>query len=213
MGRPMDPTLQTAVLAGLEAAMQRALHLAPQTREQLAPLQSNVYALHCTSPTLSVFLHVDEPGLRLAGTHEGKATTTITGTASDFRELAMSNDPAATLINGGLALEGDSAPLIELQKALSQMDVDWESPLVETLGDVAGHQLAELLRHAFSWGKKTSQSLERQLSEFIHEEARLCPPRLELEDFFGDVGELVQRVERLQAHSDRLRKRIEGLQD
>jgi ubiquinone biosynthesis protein UbiJ len=39
----------------------------------------------------------------------------------------------------------------------------------------------------------------RQLEEFIHEEARLAPSRLEVEDFYQDVQQLNQRVDRLQA--------------
>ena len=146
--------------------------------------------------------------MRLAGSFDGAVTTRVRGEASDFTELASSEDPTATLINGGLELEGESAPLIALQKILAGVDIDWEAPLVDTLGDVAGHQLAEVLRQGFSWGRQAANSLSRQLSEFIHEEARLTPPRLELEDFYGDVRELAQRVERLDSRIARLRQRV-----
>ena len=113
-----------------------------------------------------------------------------------------------SLLNGNLELVGDSAPLIDLQKVLSGLDVDWEAPLVDTLGDVAGHQVAELLRGAFRWGRQAGESLTRQLEEFIHEEARLSPPRLELEDFYREVQELGMRVERLESRARRLRGKI-----
>lgn len=209
----IDPALQTAALAALEAALNHALSLAPKALELLQPQHGNVFALHCTAPSVSAFLHITETGVRLAGIHEGSVTTSITGAAADFQELATSSDPTATLINGGLELEGDSAPLIELQKILSGLDMDWEAPLVDTLGDVAGHQIAALLRHAFSWGQQASRSLQRQLGEFIHEEARLCPPALELEDFYTDVKSLVQRVERAMSRADRLQARIARLQE
>lgn len=211
MNGSIDPTLQTAALAALEAGLNRALSLAPATARQLESQSGNVYALHCLSPPIDAYLHIVEQGVRLASIHDGNVTTSITGKAGDFRELATSRDPTASLINGGLELEGDSAPLIELQKILSGLEMDWEAPLVDTLGDVAGHQIAQLLRHAFSWGQQASQSLERQLGEFIHEEARLCPPKLELEDFYTDVTALVQRVERLQSRSKRLQARIARL--
>ena len=90
--------------------------------------------------------------------------------------------------------------------------MDWEAPLVNALGDVAGHQLAEMLRSAFAWGRQASTSLGRQLNEFIHEEARLSPPRLELEDFYRDVQELALRVDRLQSRTERLQKRLQERQ-
>ena len=206
-----DPTVHTAALAALEAALNRALALSPGSLEQLAALEDKVLALHCTTPNIQVYLHPSATGIRLAGVHSGQVDTSVRGEASDFTELASSTDPTATLINGRLELEGDSAPLIELQKILAEVDVDWESPLVDTLGDVAGHQVAEILRRTFSWGRQAHDSLARQLSEFIHEEARLSPPRLELEDFYADVRELAQDVERLESRTEKLRRRLQKL--
>ena len=212
MSRELDPTVHTAALAALEAAINRALQLSPLQGEELAPFAGQVFALHCSAPKLDVYLHPGVNGIRFAGVHEGPVTTSIRGEAADFTGLASSSDPAATLINGALELQGDSAPLIELQKVLSSLEIDWEAPLVDTLGDVAGHQLAQLLRRTFSWGKQAADSLARQLEEFIHEEARLSPPRLELEYFYSDVRELDQRVERLQSRTARLRARLDKLQ-
>jgi ubiquinone biosynthesis protein UbiJ len=207
----INPTLHTAALAGLEAALNRALELAPSGRTALAGLEDCVFALHCTAPTLDVYLQPGSDRIRLMGIYEGPVTTSVRGEASDFTELATAKDPTATLINGQLELEGDSAPLIELQQILSKLDVDWEAPLVATLGDVAGHQLAQMLRSAFGWGRQASSGLARQLEEFIHEEARLSPGRLELEDFYRDVQDLGLRVERLQSRAERLRLRLQKL--
>ena len=186
MATSIDPTVYTAALAALERVLNQALRLSAGTLGQLAELEGSVFALHCSNPAVDVYLHPSPEGIRLAGAHGGAVTTSVRGEAGDFTELATSSDPTATLINGNLELRGDSAPLIELQKILSQVDVDWEAPLVQTLG-----------------------SLSRQLSEFIHEEARLAPPKLELEDFYGDVRELEQRVERLASRIDRLRRRLD----
>lgn len=207
----INPTLHTAGLAGLEVIINRALELAPRARAELAELQDNVFALQCTAPSLEVYLHTDTNGIRLMGIYEGSVTTRVRGTASDFTELASSKDPAATLINGQLELDGDSAPLLELQQILGSLDVDWEAPLVNTLGDVAGHQLAQFLRGSFAWGQQASSSFARQLEEFIHEEARLSPPRQELEDFYRDVQELTLRTERLETRTRRLREKLNQL--
>ncbi len=205
----INPTVHTAALAGLEGAMNRALQLAPHGKADLAELEGCVFRLQCTAPALDLFLQPDSRGIRLMGIYEGDVTTTVRGVASDFTELATSEDPAANLINGKLAIEGDSAPLLELQQILGKLELDWEAPLVEALGDVAGHQIAQILRAVFSWGRQASVSILRQMDEFIHEEARLSPPRLELEDFYGDIRELSLRTERLQSRTDRLRKRLQ----
>ncbi|AQA17499.1 hypothetical protein BST95_03860 [Halioglobus japonicus] len=204
----INPTIHTASMAALEAAANRALALAPEAAATLAPLEDAVFALHCTAPLVDVYLQPRAGELQFMGIYDGPVTTSITGEASDFAELATSADPAATLINSKLELHGDSAPLIALQTALASLDLDWEAPLVDAMGDVAGHQLAELLRAGFTWGKQAGTSFERQLGEFIHEEARLAPPRLELEDFYGDVQELALQVERLESRIARAKRKL-----
>ncbi|MCB1709689.1 MAG: SCP2 sterol-binding domain-containing protein [Halioglobus sp.] len=204
----IDPALHTAILAAVERVINRALALAPDSAADLDALSDCVFAVHCTAPPLDVYLQPGAGKVRLMGIYEGPVTTSVRGVASDFAELASAKDPASTLINGRIELKGDSAPLIELQKIIAALQIDWEAPLVDTLGDVAGHQLAQFLRGAYGWGRQASTGLGRQLEEFIHEEARLSPPRLELEDFYRDVQQLGLRVERLQSRTQRLRKRL-----
>lgn len=211
MAEGINPTLHTAGLAGLESAINRALALAPGGASVLSGLQGQVFALHCTAPAVDVFLQPVADGIRLMGIYDGPVTTSIRGEAADFAELATATDPAATLINGHLELRGDSSALIALQQSLSTLEIDWEAPLVDALGDVAGHQLATLLRGAFSWSRQAASSLTRQLDEFIHEEARLSPPRLELEDFYRDVRDLDLRVERLASRIERARRKLRSM--
>lgn len=208
----IDPALHTAAVATLERAVNQALELSSASREELDALADCVFALHCTAPPLDVYLQPGSGRIRLMGIYDGPVTTSVRGSASDFAELTTAEDPTAALINGALELSGDSAPLIELQKIISGLKIDWEAPLVNVLGDVAGHQLAQLLRGAYSWGRQASTGLGRQLEEFIHEEARLSPPRLELEDFYRDVQQLGLQVERLQSRTQRLRKRLKKVQ-
>jgi ubiquinone biosynthesis protein UbiJ len=213
MANSLSPTLVTALLAALETGLNRALALAPEAQSELEPLQDHVFAMHCTSPAFDVYLQPHDGGLRLMSVYQGPVTTSVRGGASDFAQLATSRDPAATLINGELELEGDSAPLLELREIIAGLDMDWEAPLVATLGDVAGHQFAQMLRATYGWGRQAGGSFARQLEEFIHEEARLSPPRLELEDFYRDVQALGMRVERLQSRANRLRRRLQKLRD
>jgi len=213
MNPVLDPALMTAVLAAAERVINRALELAPGGRAELDTLAGKVFALHCTAPQLDAYLQPGAGKVRLMGVYDGPVTTSMRGVASDFAELASARDPTAALINGRIELEGDSAPLIELQAIIRTLEIDWEAPLVDALGDVAGHQLAQLLRGAYGWSRQASTGLERQLEEFIHEEARLSPPRLELEDFYRDVQQLGLQVERLQSRTQRLRKRLQKLRE
>ncbi len=203
-----DPAVHTAGLAALEAGLNRALQLDPAAAGEMEKLSGRVFHFQCLAPELDLYLAPGSNKFKVLGYWDGPVDTRVRGQASDFAELATADDAAAALINGALELEGDSAPLIELQKSLSRLNMDWEAPMVDAFGDVAGHQLAEALRGLFRWGQQAHGSLMRQLEEFIHEEARLAPPRLEVEDFYRDVEQLQQRVERLQARTRKLAARL-----
>jgi len=207
-----NPTLHTAGLAAAEGAANAALRLSPHSIEALKELAGQVLALECTRPSLTVYLHADEQGtLKLRGVHDGEVATRVRGSAEDFAELARADDPAATLINGNLRLDGSSATLLAMQRVLSGLDIDWEAPLVAGLGDVIGHQLAGMLEGAFSWSRQAGSNLQRQLREFATEEARLAPPPLALEHFYEDIQTLSERSERLAQRVDRLRRRVSAL--
>ena len=91
-----------------------------------------------------------------------------------------------------------------VQQIVSKMDVDWEAPLVDALGDVMGHQLAQALRAMFRWSESARASLKRQLSEYLLEEGKLTPPKAELEHFYDSVQSLSMRVERAQSQLAKL---------
>ena len=121
--------IQTAAIAALEFAANRALALDPASRARLAVLAGKSFHLHCTEPALDLFLLPQSDQLGFAAQWEGEITAALSGTAKDFSKLLAADDAAAELINGNLVVRGDSRALQELQQILKQLDLDWEQPL------------------------------------------------------------------------------------
>ncbi|MDG0991734.1 MAG: hypothetical protein P8Q31_10125 [Luminiphilus sp.] len=206
-----DPAVITAALMAAEGAINRGLELDPASARDLADLSGTILAIECWAPALEVFAVVEPEGrLHLTSYCEQPCSVRVRGGLSDFLALTTADDPAVTLINSDLEIIGNSAPLIALQTLVGNMQPDWEAPLVEVLGDVAGHQLANLLRQVFSWGQNSSKSLRRQLSEFILEEGRLSPPAAELENFYQEIDSLVLKTDRIESRLKRLAQRLES---
>ena len=183
--------------------MNAALKLDPATLAKLSELQDHVFLLHSSSPELSLYLIPSDGEIRLCGTYDGEADTTLTGTLQEFAKLVTATDPASALINGELELHGDSQALIALQKAVKQLDVDWEVPLAKIFGDVVGHQMGNNIRQGLRFGIKALQGFKRQMDEYIVEESDLAPPRWKVEKFFDDVDQVSMRTERLQAQIEK----------
>ena len=203
--RIVSPTLHTAGLAALETLVNRALSLDPASLQRLAALDSHVYLIHCSSPQLSVYLIPGQDGIRLCGVYQHEANTTLTGSAREFGKLVTAKDPASALINGELELHGDSHALIELQKILKQLDIDWEAPLADWFGDVVGHQLGRGIRSGLRFARQAATSLKRQLEEYLVEESELLAPRWQVDKFFSEVDQLAMRTERLQARLNKIK--------
>ncbi len=200
-----DPALLSAALAGAERALNQTIALTPTSHQELEALSGTLLGIHITSLDLTLFIDIlSGAEIALLAHCERCPDAFVRGTVEDFAALVASDDPAATLINSGIELEGSSTKLITLQQIVSKMDVDWEAPLVDALGDVMGHQLAQALRAMFRWSESARASLKRQLSEYLLEEGKLTPPRAELEHFYDSVQSLSMQVERVQSQVAKL---------
>lgn len=208
----MNPTLHTAALAALEGAINRALKLDPATRQALGELEGRVFLLELTGTGADIYLLPDRQGLQLRGFFDGPVDTHVIGSMADFVELISADDAASTLINGAIKLSGDSAPLLQLQSILHRLDLDWEGSLAGLIGDLPAHQLGRMVRGSLRWGQQAVTSLNRQIEEFLHEEARLLPPAAELQDFYEAVSGLSLSVDRLEARLQRQQQRVLRLQ-
>ncbi|RZA37477.1 MAG: SCP2 domain-containing protein [Lysobacteraceae bacterium] len=197
-------------LAGkaLEAALNRALALDPDTRDALAPLDGRRVALALEAPALALQVSVsgtrlvvgpvepaEEPDLAVRGTLSG-----LLGQLPFLRR-----DQAAPV--GRVRVSGDAELARRLQTLAERFDPDWQQPFVAVFGEIIGVQLANGARRALSQLRELGGDVARNAAEFVTEESRDVVGREELNAFHDDVDAIRDDVERLQARVDRLRGR------
>lgn len=195
-------------LAGraLEAALNRALALDPDTRDTLQTLDGRRIALAVDAPALALQITVqagrlqvgpvdasDEPDLAVRSTLGG-----LLGQLPFFRK-----DDAAPV--GRVRVSGDAELARRLQTLAERFDPDWQQPFVTVFGEIIGVQIANTVRGALRQLRDASGSLAQNAAEFVTEESRDVVGRSELNAFHDDVDALRDDVERLQAKVDRLR--------
>jgi ubiquinone biosynthesis accessory factor UbiJ len=207
-----DPTLNIAAFAALEHAINAALAMDSATRKRLQSLDGNCFLLECTDPAIKVYVVVAEDRIRLPVFYDAKPATHLVGPMSEFITLATASDKPSALVNSGVRLQGDSAPLIRLADVLADIELDWEGELAKLVGDVPAHLFGAASRQLLQFGKRTHNTFLRHLEEYLHEEARLLPTRLEVEGFINDVQKLAQNVERIDARIKRLQQQIKAAQ-
>ena len=207
-----DPAVIAGVSLAIETVIAKAIELSPGTQSRLKQLHPLAIAIHCRHPALRMCVGVEEDGgIKIASYRETKVTVSIEGTWRDFSRVATASDPAAALINGDVKISGDTAPLMQLQTIVGDLDIDWEAPIVDAIGPVLGHQVANIIRAVLRASGTTHRRMRRQLSEFILEEARLSPPKPELDSFFTAIDDLVLRTDRIESRLKRIKKRASSL--
>ena len=210
-------------LAGraLEAALNRAVALDPDTRDALQPLdgRSVVLALDAAETPLAMRLLVEGARLRVGPvdaeqTPDLAVRSTLGGVLSFGMQtllpklLGKRDDDEAAVPVGRMRIEGDAELARRLQRLAERFDPDWQQPFTAVFGDVLGVQIANGVAAALRQARVGGQKLAETAAEYLTEESRDVVPRAELDAFHDDVDTLRDDAERLAARIARLKKRI-----
>ncbi|MCO1332897.1 SCP2 sterol-binding domain-containing protein [Microbulbifer sp. OS29] len=192
-----DPTFRAGFDAALETTINTALQYDPATRQRLSTLDGKAMALDLTAPKLQCCLCIEGDQVRVRQQWEGEVSTHLGGSALAFVRLIK--DPDATPAGLGVSVSGSSALLAELQWILSGLDIDWEAPLAEVIGDIPAHSIGGVLRDAARWLGDNLNRAPVMAAEAISEEWQLTPPQAQFEAFVDDLAEVSLATERLEA--------------
>ncbi|HVR82559.1 MAG TPA: SCP2 sterol-binding domain-containing protein [Luteimonas sp.] len=207
-------------LAGrtLEAALNRALALDPDTRDGIAALDGRRVALAVelssnARPPLALQVRVDgqrlvvgpvdadaQPDLSMRSTLSGLLSQLPAPFGSVFRR-----DDAPPV--GRMRLEGDADLARRLQRLAKRFDPDWQQPFARAFGDVLGVQIANACAGALKQARVAGRNLAESAAEFVTEESRDVVARDEVHAFLDDVDVLRDDVERMAARVSRLSAR------
>jgi ubiquinone biosynthesis protein UbiJ len=196
--------LPASAITGLEAVINRYLRLDPDSGARLATLSGRCIGIDLRGLDLSLYIFPDEHGVQLKDHIEGEADTVLRGTPLGMARLGLGGNTEKTLFSGEVVIEGDVETGQAFKGILDELDIDWEEQLSRLTGDVIAHQLgntARLSRRAFRHGLAT---LEKDLGEYLQEELRVLPSRIETENFSADVTRVSMDVDRLTARLKRL---------
>ena len=119
----------------------------------------------------------------------------------------MGPGAADRLRGSAIRIAGDAEVAQRFQELLQQAQPDFEEELAGVFGDVAAHQMANFARGFFDWGRKAADSLALNVAEYLQEEGRDVPTRVELEEFLEAVDHLREAADRVEARLSRLEAR------
>lgn len=145
----------------------------------------------------------------LAVTPDGRVAPAVPAAAADLRVELSPADALRALSGGGSAsalarIDGDAAFGATIRHLAHNLHWDFEEDLSRVVGDIGAHRAAALLRSLAGLPGGTAARLAGAAAEYATEEARLLPPRAEVQAWMAEVDGLRDDVARLEARLSRI---------
>jgi ubiquinone biosynthesis protein UbiJ len=186
------------LLRPFERILNRNIASSGRARALLAELQGRSMELRFAATPLRLRLAAEAEALSIRPAGDEPADAVIEGTALSFLRLA-SADAAKSIRAGGMDVKGDAEVAEGFRRLLDAARPDLEEELSRIAGDAAAHHVARFARETVDFGRRAGDILARNIAEYLTEESRDLPVRLEVEEFHEGVDRLRESVDRLEA--------------
>ncbi|WP_250659261.1 ubiquinone biosynthesis accessory factor UbiJ [Alkalimarinus coralli] len=208
----IDPSLITAAAAAAEALVNKTLALDSAALIKVKELDGSVVKVSLHPIDVSVTVNACNDQLIISSNDDkytdSEIDVTIEGSPLSLSRLVFEDDKNSLVRSGDIKLLGNAEVAQRFQSLLAELNIDWESALADIIGDIPAHFIGQKLRQGFSWGKQAQQSLTANIEEHLHEESRLLPNRIELQEQFAQIDQLRLSTERLEARLAKLNNAI-----
>jgi len=155
---------------------------------------------------ITLFFRVADGRIALDTREAGEVDATLSG--SPLSLLSLVGPGAADRLRGSsIRIAGDAEVAQRFRDLLQHAQPDFEEELSRVVGDVAAHQVANIARSVFDWGRKAADSFSTNVAEYLQEEGRDVPSRVEVEEFLEAVDQLREATDRLEARLSRVESR------
>lgn len=185
------------LLAIAEDAGNRLLRLDARALARLGELHGKCLALEIREPAVTIFMLPTESGLRLRAQHENAADVCVRGELPALATMLRTGRTRPER-NAGIEIAGDLELAQRFQRALREVDIDWEEQLAHVVGDIAAHRIGNTVRGALGWLRMAGTTLARDAAEYLQEERRVLPHSHEVASFMRAVDVLRDDVDRLE---------------
>lgn len=189
--------MNSELLRPLERALNRQIAASGRARALLAELDGRTMELRFAATPFRIRLAATADALSVRPAADEPADAVIEGTPLSFLRLAT-GEAMQSIRAGGMDVRGDAEIAEGFRRLLDAARPDLEEELSRVTGDVAAHYLAGFARDALDFGRRAGDAFARNLGEYLTEESRDLPVRLEVEEFLEGVDRLREGVDRLE---------------
>jgi ubiquinone biosynthesis protein UbiJ len=195
-----------AIFDRLSALLNRNVAQSERASALAQQLEGRALALVLEGTPITLFFRVADGRIAIDTRDAGESDATLSG--SPISLLSLVGPGAEDRLRGSsIRIAGDAEVAQRFRDVLQHARPDFEEELSRVVGDVAAHQVANIARTFFDWGRKAADSFSTNVAEYLQEEGRDVPSRVEVEEFLEAVDQLRETTDRLDARLSRVESR------
>lgn len=199
----MRGTLTAPLFRPLEAILNRGVRVSTDAAKRCRALEGSSFRLEIEG--LDVGVTLVSRGDRLELSERAEADAKLTGRPLSLARLAATGDEDV-LRSKAVRVSGDPLVAQDFRELIRIAAPDFEEELSRLVGDLAARRLANVARDLAGWGLDAADRLSRDVTEYLQEESRNLPARVEVEAFLDRVDATAEAFERLEARVARLER-------
>jgi ubiquinone biosynthesis accessory factor UbiJ len=186
------------ILEQIASTLNRNIAASSRAQALSERLEGRSLAVHVEGLRLDVVARIEGQRIALSASAEREPDASVSGTPLTLLSL-VGPGARGRLRSGAVTISGDAEIAQGFQDLLRAAQPEFEEELSRLVGDVAAHQIGNLVRSASGWGRRAAATFAANVSEYLQEESRDLVTRTELEEFLAQVDELREAGDRLQA--------------
>lgn len=195
-------------LSPLEASLNRNIAASSAARALCARLNGKALAIEIVGLPWPLRLTCTEERIHLGRDTDAPADARLAGSAIGLLNLAGAR-PDMAVSGGSVRIVGDADVAQSFRELLKLARPELEEELSRHIGDVPAHWLGNLAKDLAGFGKRAADTLAMNIGEYLQEEGRDVPTRVELDEFTAGVEALNKAVTRIDERLAQLENRLQ----
>jgi ubiquinone biosynthesis protein UbiJ len=191
------------LLDQIAALLNRNVAMSTRAQVLASRLEGRSLAVHFEGFPLKVRASISSGQIALRNAAEEEADATVSGTPISLLTL-IGSDAGVRLRSSPVTIRGDAEIAEGFQELLRVARPEFEEELSRHVGDVAAHQIGNMVRGMTGWGRNAAATFAANLGEYLQEEGRDLVTRTEMDEFLHEVDEQREAADRLEARVARL---------
>ena len=190
-----------------QRTLNRYINESSVAQDTLENLNGNSMCIEVKGLGLAISLTADGGELVVAIPDSADATVTIRGTALNLFSL-LGSAGAQSIPKTHVSLEGDAEVASGFWRLLEAARPDAEEELSRVVGDVLAHEIGKTMHSLDKYGRRVMSAFQMNATDYLQEEVKQLPPRVEIDGFFSSLERLRDDIERTGIRIKRLETKL-----